>query len=60
MRYFISRRALIQATILGALANFRATNSGSAAAPIAIKSVQTSKSSIQINMISTADLKVYI
>ena len=60
MRYFISRRALIQATILGALANFKGANIGSAAAPIAIKSVQTSKSSIQLNVISTADLKVYI
>ena len=60
MKYFISRRALIQATILGALANFRGANSGSAVALIAIKRVQTSKSSIQVDLNSSADLKVYI
>ena len=60
MRHFISRRALIQATILGALANFRGSTSSNAATPISIKRAQTTKNSIQISVITTADLRVFI
>jgi len=60
MKFFLSRRALIQATILGVLANFRSANSGSAALPISIKNTQISINSIQINVLSTTDLKAYL
>ena len=60
MKFFLSRRALIQATILGVLANFRSANLGSAALPISIKNTQISINSIQINVLSTTDLKAYL
>ena len=60
MKFFLSRRALIQATILGVLANFRSANSGSAALPISIKNTQISINSIQINVLSKTDLKAYL
>ena len=60
MKFFLSRRALLQAGAISFLSNIRWSNLANAATPVIIKSVQSNRTSILFTLQCSSDLKVYI